>query len=265
MHYLYSVPGHDTEYPQTQVMANDPGIDFENVHFAYDTAGHEALNGISFTIRPGQMVALAGHSGAGKRSCIKLLQRQGASVAGTVRIGGADVRDLPTASLRGMIAHVPRDCDLLPDSLADNFHRARGDATTADIADTARLVEVDAAIARLPLGFDTPYSVWSEQLTAAERQRIALACAILRDVPIVLIDETHHALSATDAAAWQKALWRARRGRTVLLISQRLDTLQMADNIIVLERGKVVEEGRHAVLVAWKDRYARLIADGILR
>jgi len=238
---------------------------FEDVRFGQDAIGRDILKGVSFDIPAGEMMALAGHAGAGKRSCASLLLRQWDAEAGTVRIGDADIRDLPPAALRAMIALVPPDGGLGNACLLDSFRRARPDASAAEIEDAARQAGVHDVITALPQGYETPADVWDERLAAGERQRIGIACIMLMKAPIVILHETPARLNMADEQALQAALTQLRRGRTVLLISHRLSTLKLADNIVVLEQGVVVEEGRHAHLLAWNDRYARLLEAQVIR
>jgi ABC-type multidrug transport system fused ATPase/permease subunit len=238
---------------------------FNDVRFGQEAIGRDILKGVSFDIPAGEMMALAGHAGAGKRSCASLLLRHWEAEAGTVRIDDADIRDLPPATLRAMITLVPPDGGLGNTCLLDAFRQARPDASAEEIKDAAQQVRVHDVIAALPQGYETPYDIWSERLTAGERQRIAIARILLGKTPIVILHETPARLNADDAQALQAALSQLRRGRTVLLISHRLSTLKLADNIVVLEQGVVVEEGRHAHLVAWNDRYARLLEAQVIR
>ena len=235
-------------------------VSFDNVRFGYEDTGHPVLRGVSFDIPAGQMVSLVGHTGAGKRSCARLLQRLWDVEGGRVCIGGVDIRDLPPAMLRDLVAIVPRTCRLPHEPIRVLFRRARPGAAQAEIEDATRLAQVHEPILRLPEGYDTPPDVWAGLLTAGERQRLALACAVLGRAPILILDEMAAGQGIGDEAAWIAAVSRVRRGCTVLLIGRRLETMKLADWIVVLERGTVVEEGRHDHLVAWKDRYADLIA-----
>ncbi len=235
-------------------------VSFDKVSFGYQDTGHPILRDVSFDIPAGRMVALTGHAGAGKRSCARLLQRLWDVESGSVRVGGVDIRDLPPAVVRDLVAVVPRTCRLPHELVRDLFRLARPGAAAAEIEDAARLAQVHETILRLPQGYDTPASVWAGLLTAGERQRLALACAVLGRAPILILDETVAGQGTDDEAAWTAAVARVRHGRTVLLIGQRLETVKLADWIVVLEQGTVVEEGRHDHLVAWKDRYTRLIA-----
>ena len=237
-------------------------VSFDTVRFGYE--GHPALQDVSFDIPAGQMVALVGHAGAGKHSCARLLQRLWDVEGGSVSIGGADVRDLPPAVVRDLVAFVPRACRLPHEPIRVLFRLARPGVAQAQIEDAARLAQMHETILRLPEGYDTPATAWAGLLTAGERQRLALACAVLGRAPILILDEMATGQGDGDEAAWAAAVSRVRHGRTVLLIGQRLETAKLADWIVVLEQGAVVEEGRHDRLVTWNDRYAGLIAAGML-
>ncbi len=246
MHDRHSAFPDTPAYTQAQVedrgqkpRPSDMSTSFHDVHFGYD-GGHTVLKGISFDIPAGKMIALTGHLGAGKRSCARLLTRLWDVSGGQVCIGGTDVRDLPLKTLRELVAYVPRDGGLLADRL---------EATAAERREAACIAEIDDLAAP------------PEILSPGERRRLALAAAILSQAPILILDEPAHALSAADELAWRRAVANVRRGRTVLLIAHRLATLRMADAIVVLERGEIVEEGKHEDLLAWNDRYTALIAN----
>lgn len=245
-------------------LPSNMSVAFDRVRFGYDDTGHPVLRDVSFDVPAGRMVALAGHVGAGKRSCARLLQRLWDVEGGSVRIGGADIRDLPPAVLRDLVAIVPRTCQLAHEPLRDLFRLARPGAPDADIEDAARSAQVHEAILRLPRGYDAPAETWVSLLSAGERQRLALACAVMGRAPILILDELANRQGVDDEAAWAAALTRVRQDRTILLIAQRLETLKLCDWIVVLEQGTVVEEGRHDHLVNWNDRYAGLIATGTL-
>lgn len=241
-------------------MSSDTSVCFENVWFGHEEIGCDVLKGVDFEIPAGQMVALVGEAGAGKSSCARLLQRVWDVEAGAVRIGGADVRDLPAAVLRDMVAFVPQDGGLYHErTVLDNFRQARPGVTFAEIEAAARAAQVHEIIMRLPQAYETPYGAGCAQLTAGERQRIAIARVLAGTAAVVIWHETVSRLNAIDTLALQVAVSQLRRNRTVLLISHRLSSIRLADNIVVIEQGVVVEEGTHEHLVAWNDRYARLI------
>ncbi|MFT4074338.1 MAG: ATP-binding cassette domain-containing protein [Asticcacaulis sp.] len=235
-------------------------ISFEAVCFNQGHAGPELLKDISLEVEPGQMVALTGPAGAGKSCCAHLLRHPWEIAGGAIHLDGRDIRNLSLAALNDLVAVVPQACMLRHERLRDNFAFTRPDASVAELEAAARQAQVHEAIMHLPQGYDTPYEAWNERLSAGERQRVALACALLKKTPVLVVDETLSALTLTDERAWQAALMQIRPGRTLLVISRRLSTLRQADWIVVLEQGVVVEEGRHDQLMAWHDRYARLIA-----
>lgn len=234
-------------------------ISFEAVRFGPAHAGPEVLKGISFEIAAGQMVALTGTAGAGKSCCAHLMRHPWEVAGGVIRLDGRNIRDLSPAALNDLVAVVPQVCALRHERLRDNFALARPESSIAEIEAAARQAQVHDVIVRLPQGYDTAYEVWSERLSAGERHRVALTCALLKKTPVLVVDETLSALTVTDELAWQMALTQIRPGRTLLVISRRVSTLRRADWIVVLEQGVVVEEGRHDQLVAWHDCYARLI------
>jgi ATP-binding cassette subfamily C protein CydCD len=238
-------------------------VSFQDVRFGYKAIGRDVLKGVSFDIPAGRMVALVGHAGAGKRSCAHLLLRRHEVEGGAVRIGHTDIRDLPPATLRDLVSLAPQADEPGDACLLDHFRQARPGVTFEEIEAAARQAQVHEVIAALPQGYETPMR--SEQLTAGERQRISIARTMLGKAQIVILHETASRLNAADAQALQTALSHLRRGRTVLLISHRLSTLKLADNIVVIEQGVVVEEGRHDHLVAWNDRYTRLLETQVIR
>ncbi len=273
MHSRFSELKQNPVYPlprqETGVVKPMPArmpVRFEDVRFGYEALGRDVLKGIGFTIPAGQMVALVGQAGAGKSTCARLLQRLWMAEVGTVRIGAMDVKALSMAVLRDLVAVVPQECSLHPDSsVREALRLGKPDATPAEVETAARQTQVHEVILRLPQGYGTAYETWREHLTAGERQRIAMARALLGKAPVVILHETASRLNTADEKALQQTLLHLRHHRTVLLISHRLSTIRMADNIIVLEDGVIVEEGRHDHLVAWNDRYAHLIATGALR
>ncbi len=232
-------------------------IRFEEVHFAYPD-GHVALAGVNLTVEPGMRVAFVGRSGAGKSTVFNLLPRLYDPTAGRILIDGRDIRSLTLASLRDQIAVVSQDSVLLSGSVATNIGFGRRDAGRSEIEAAARAAAADDFIRALPEGYDTPVAPTAQQFSGGERQRLSIARAILRDAPILLLDEPTSALDAESEALIRGALDRLARGRTTLVIAHRLATVLDSDLIVVMDRGRIIERGTHAELLATGGLYADL-------
>jgi subfamily B ATP-binding cassette protein MsbA len=232
-------------------------IRFEDVRFVYPD-GHVALEDVSLDIEPGQRVAFVGRSGAGKSTVFNLLPRLYDPTAGRILLDGHDLRSLTLASLRDQIAVVSQDSVLLSGTIAENIGFGRRDATRAEIEAAARAAAADGFIRALPDGYDTPVAPTAGQFSGGERQRLSIARAILRDAPILLLDEPTSALDAESEALIREALDRLARGRTTLVIAHRLATVLDSDLIVVMDRGRIIETGRHAELLAGQGLYADL-------
>ncbi|MBL8357025.1 MAG: ABC transporter ATP-binding protein [Delftia acidovorans] len=235
------------------------GIAFENVHFAYEQAG--VLNGIRFEAPAGRVTALVGPSGAGKSTVARLVPRLAEATAGSVRVGGRNVRDWPQDELLARIAIVFQEVHLFHGSVRDNLRIARPDASDAALREAARTARALDFIERLPQGWDTPLGERGARLSGGERQRLSIARALLRDAPILLLDEATAHADAESELLIQQALSQACRGRTVLMIAHRLQTVAEADHIVVLDGGRVVGQGRHASLLADCPLYRQLWDD----
>ena len=234
-------------------------IRFDAVKFRYPSRPEmSALDGISFDIKQGENVAIVGPSGAGKSTLFSLILRFYDPQSGRVLIDGVPIETVEPSALRQRIALVPQEIALFAGSVEDNIAYGAPDATRAAIEAAAVAAEADSFIRALPQGYHTVVGERGVMLSGGQRQRIAIARAILRDAPLLLLDEATSALDAESEAAVQRALEGVMRGRTTLVIAHRLATVLKADRILVLDHGRVVEEGTHAELIAKGQLYARL-------
>ncbi len=233
-------------------------VSFQDVHFAYP-GRPPVLNGLDLVIEPGQRVGLVGASGAGKSTVLALLQRFYDTQGGSVQIEGQDIRGLTQESLREMLAVVPQDISLFHRSVLENIRYARPDATTEEVMEAAKIARCRDFIAALPEGFDTIVGDRGTKLSGGQRQRIAIARALLKDAPILLLDEATSALDSESEQEIQRALDTLMQGRTVVAIAHRLSTLQNFDRIIVMDAGRVIDDGAPEELAGRPGPYRDLL------
>jgi ATP-binding cassette subfamily C protein CydCD len=236
------------------------GVRFENVTFAYARIERPALREVTFEVPPGKTVAVVGRSGAGKTTAAHLLLRFWDAQQGAIRVESQDVRELRLDDLRGLIALVAQDTYLFNTTLRDNIRLGRPDATDADVLEAARAANVDEFARALPEAYDTPVGERGLQLSGGQRQRVSIARALLKNAPILVLDEATSHLDAVSEAEVRQALDRLSHGRTTLVIAHRLSTIREADAIVVLDDGRIVESGTHAELLALDGLYSHLIA-----
>jgi ATP-binding cassette, subfamily B, bacterial len=230
-----------------------------DVTFRYDPDGPPTLADVSFTASPGSRVAIVGETGSGKTTLGYLVARLYDVSSGSVSIDGVDVRDLSFASLRELVGVVSQDTYLFHGSVRENLRFARPDASDEELADAARAARIHDHLASLPEGYDTVVGERGYRFSGGEKQRIAIARAVLRDPPVLVLDEATSALDVETERAVSDALERLGEGRTTIAIAHRLSTVRDADLIIVLDRGRVVESGTHEELLEVGGRYAALV------
>ena len=232
-------------------------VTFDHVAFIHD-GRHAGLSDVSFTIPSGKTLAIVGPSGSGKSTIVRMLFRFYDPQAGSVSIDGQDLRDVTQVSVRAAIGLVPQDVVLFNDTLAYNIAYGRPDATEAEIVKAASLARLDALIAGAPLGLQTKVGERGLKLSGGERQRVGIARAILKDPPILVLDEATSSLDSVTEAEVREALEDAARGRTTLVVAHRLSTVADADEIVVLRDGLVAERGTHGALLAQGGVYSEL-------
>lgn len=247
---------HDPAIPTSSLTLN---LNLTDIHYAYDDGQRPALNGLSFGIAPGEKVAIVGPSGAGKSTVANLLLRFIDPDRGTISVDGRPLGELPPRAWRQQVAWVPQEPYLFHTTVAENIRLARPDATREEVEHAARQAHAHAFVQALPQGYDTVIGERGARLSGGEAQRIALARALLKDAPLLILDEATANLDPEIEAQVQEAMERLLQGRTALIIAHRLTTVYRADRILVMDHGRIVEEGDHTTLLQQGGLYRSLV------
>lgn len=234
-------------------------IEFDHVSHRFGDADRDTVSDVAFKVEPGETVALVGRSGSGKTTLVNMLPRFVAPTAGSIRVDGIDIRDLTLASLRSHLSLVSQDVVLFDDTIAVNVgYGALGQASDEQVMEALKAANLRDFVDSLPQGIHTPVGENAARLSGGQRQRLAIARALIKNAPILILDEATSALDNESERQVQSSLERLMKGRTTLVIAHRLSTVQNADRIVVLDGGKVVEQGRHEELLAANGLYASL-------
>ncbi len=252
---VLDIPDRKQAMPKPNLAVTRGRIEFDRVSFAY-RAGVPVLRELSFVAQPGQVTAFVGPSGGGKSTIFNLVLALYTPDGGAIRVDGQDYTAVSEESIRRQIAFMGQDVFLFHGSIRHNIGLGRQDASEADIVAAARAAHADEFISQFPAGYDTMVGEHGAQLSGGQRQRVAIARALIRDAPVILLDEPTAALDTESERFVQDAMGKLIKGRTTLVIAHRLHTIAQADMIHVVEKGAIVESGRHAELLARSGRYA---------
>ncbi|MBP3856814.1 MAG: ABC transporter ATP-binding protein [Ruminiclostridium sp.] len=236
----------------------DNTVTFENVRFAYKD--NEVIKGITFSADEGKVTALVGHSGSGKSTLAKLLVHYYDIRSGSISIGGQDIRDMSQDALNSRVAYVSQEVFLFNKTIMENIRAGRKGASDEEVIEAAKKAECDEFIRSLPHGYDTPAGAAGNMLSGGQKQRIAFARAILKDAPIIILDEATASVDAENEAKMRRAMGEITRGKTVIVIAHKLRSVKNADKIIVLDGGEISAEGTHDELATSSGEYRRLWA-----
>ena len=235
------------------------GVELKNVHFSYSADGPEVLHGIDLTLPQGSFTALVGPSGGGKSTVAKLLARFWDVTQGSITIGGVDVRQMPLAQLSGLVSFVTQDNYLFRCSLLENIRLGNPAATDEQVKAVARAAQCEEFIAKLPQGYDTPAGEAGKRLSGGEKQRIAIARMLLKNAPIVILDEATASVDPENEHLIQSAISELTRDKTIIMIAHRLKTVRHADQILVVDHGRIVQQGTHEQLIGQPGIYAAFV------
>jgi ATP-binding cassette, subfamily B, heavy metal transporter len=258
MFALLGQPAEIVDAPDAKPLQVTAGeITFDTVHFGYEPT-REILKGVSFTLKPGQKLALVGHSGSGKSTIGRLLFRFYDVTSGAVRIDGQDLREVTQTSLHAQIGVVPQDTVLFNDTIRYNIAYGKANATEAEIIAAARAARIHDFVTRLPEGYETKVGERGLKLSGGEKQRVGIARTLLKNPPILILDEATSALDTQTERSIQESLAEMGQGRSVITIAHRLSTIADADQILVLDEGRVIERGTHDQLLDAGEVYAAM-------